>query len=423
MNTFDVTRRGMMAGGMLGALATLPVNAFAATPEGNAKLMQAFDIVLGSLRRSAESVFTKSLSRRPVDYASGLRHVLDNLALGLAFHLHHNDPMHPELFHYFDPSRKQGGDNQDALYLGANLDGSQSYRIHGNRGTARFFSMTTVAKGPTPFGGKSTAYLFGRDMKVAPDGSFEVILSPDPHPGNWLKIGPDTLRVTIRQFFADWENERPMQAIIERIGPPAPPASMNADQIMESLQAAGAWVENTVNFWQDTIALFARKPNQFQSWRELDNSEVDATPGGHPFNCYWHVPEDSALIIRVTPPKCDFWNVEFNNPWWETHDYRHRLSGTNVHHAALEENGELIVVISHDDPGLPNWLDPAGFTEGMMGLRWMFPEATPIPQTKLVKRTALLRELPKNVKKISAEDRQKQIEARRRGIYNRFNWF
>lgn len=424
----SLTRRQILtAGSTLGALATLPNLALAQTaPEPatpDSQLMQVFDGFLGNLRRAAESAFSTSLSRRPIDLAAGLRHIVDNVALGMTLHLHHADPMHPELVHYMDPTRKQGGDNQDALYLGANLDGSQTYRIQGNRGTAKFFAVTIVDKGPTPWGGRSSAFLFGRDMQVAPDGSFEIILSPDKHPGNWLKIGPDALRVTVRQFFADWENERPMRATIERVGDPVPAPLMTAERVEAGLQATGAWIENTITFWQHMIGLFARTPNVFQSWRKLDTSKVDATPGGEPLICYWSVPEDSALIIQVKPPKCEFWNLEFNNPWWETHDYRHRLSGTNMHHAAIEDDGQMIAVISHDDPGIPNWLDPGGFTEGLMGVRWIFADAIPLPQTRLVKRKDLARELPENVRPISADQRRDQLAGRRRGIYNRFNWF
>jgi hypothetical protein len=55
-------------------------------------------------------------------------------------------------------------------------------------------------------------------------------------------------------------------------------------------------------------------------------------------------------------------------------DYRYRLANTNCHYAALEEDGELIVVVSHDDPGLPNWLDPSGHSEGYVTYRWMLAD-------------------------------------------------
>jgi hypothetical protein len=69
---------------------------------------------------------------------------------------------------------------------------------------------------------------------------------------------------------------------------------------------------------------------------------------------YWILPPDEALIVRVRPPRCRYWAVEFGNFWWTSMDYRYRLSNTNCHYAELEDDGELVVVIAHDDPG-PNW--------------------------------------------------------------------
>ena len=44
----------------------------------------------------------------------------------------------------------------------------------------------------------------GKDLITNWDGSFEIIVSPDEHPGNWLRTVPDVSQITIRQFFGDW---------------------------------------------------------------------------------------------------------------------------------------------------------------------------------------------------------------------------
>ena len=422
-----VSRRHLLGGGaalgMLTALRSAIPAAYAAEPMSDAQLLQAFNAMLGRVGKTAELAFSRSTARYADARAAGLLHILNNISLGLSFHLHNADPMNPELFHYFDPSRKQGGDNSDALYLGAPLDGAQTYRLYGNRGTAKHFSVTTVNNGPTPFGGGMGAALFGRDMAVAPNGDFEVTLSAQPHAGNWLKLTPNVFRLTIRQFFADWENERPMQARIERIGPRAAPPDMSAGRIMASLEATAAWIENTILFWQNTIDLFRKAPNQFVDWRKITGDKVNATPGGDPACCYWKVPRGKALVMRVTPPDCEYWNIEFTNPWWETNDYRYRHTGINGHTAVLEESGELIAVVAHEDPGVPNWLDPSGHTEGMIGRRWMFAASAPQIECTLVDQADLGSHLPKTVRKISSEGRHAQLESKRRGLYNRFHWF
>lgn len=425
---WDLSRRGLFAGGGAVAFAGLTgllgsAGAQAATAAGgDAALLAEFNAVLHRVQEAADLAFTRSSARRPLDRAAGLLHILSNLSLGLAFHIHNNDPQHPELFRYMGPDRKQGGDNQSALYLGFAVDAAHTYRLYGNRGSARHLSITTVERGPTPWGGGMGAALFGRDLKSEPDGSFEIILSATPHPGNWIKLSPRDFRVTIRQFFGDWENERPMQARVELVGKTFPPREPAAGQIMAGLRETGDWIVNTIRFWQDTMDMFRKTPNQFVNWRTLTGDKVNATPGGDPACCYWNVPQGQALILRTRPPKCEYWNIEFNNPWWETMDYVHRPSGTNIHQAVLEDDGELIAVVAHEDPGVPNWLDTAGFVEGMMGRRWIFAETLPEVELTLVPHDVLFARLPAGVKRITAAGRQAQIAARRHGIYNRFNW-
>lgn len=265
------------------------------------------------------------------------------------------------------------------------------------------------------------AGLYGHEMEVKPDGSFEVIVSASPHKGNWLKITEDDFRVTIRQFFADWNKEVPMAAIVELVSESVvEPVALSADNIMQSMEASVQWLTTTVRFWQDIIDLYRKYPNEFKSWREVTGDGVNATPGGDPEICYWKIPQDKALILRVRPPECLFWNVEFNNPWWETMDYRFHLSGTNNHHAVIEDDGELIIVASHQDPGVPNWLDTCGHTEGMMGRRWMFSKENPRYECTLVDFDMMPSALPENIKRITPEARKAQIENRRKGLYKRF---
>ncbi|MBM3947147.1 MAG: hypothetical protein FJ315_07110 [SAR202 cluster bacterium] len=52
-----------------------------------------------------------------------------------------------------------------------------------------------------PWQHQGTDRLLGFDLRTEWDGSFQLILSPQPHPGNWLKTSPDTYQLGIRQFF------------------------------------------------------------------------------------------------------------------------------------------------------------------------------------------------------------------------------
>ena len=358
--------------------------------------------------------------KNAVDRATAFRFLSRNIALALSFELENNDPLQPELSHYFDPTRKQGGDNSDALYVGAPINGTDTYRVSGYRGSARYFAITVVERGDTPWGGAVAASLFGDDITVQDDGYFELIISPNPHPGNWIKSTPNTFRLTFRQFFSDWESEQPMKARIDRLSESTAVQTLSPDKVVDGLGGASKWLTESITYWADMIERWKSRPNEFLSYQQLDDNAIDATPGGVPLIAYWQLPEDEVLIVRVTPPKAKYWAVEFGNYWWETVDYRYRLANTNDHYAQLEDNGELIIVVSHQDPGVPNWLDPAGHSEGYITFRWIGADSCPIPQCQQIKADKLFASLPSDVKTIDNIERQQQLAARRRGVCNRF---
>ena len=374
------------------------------------------------LKSASQLIFRDTTPAHDIDRAKGLRLLARNVSLALQFQLENTDPDFPELLHYFDPLRKQGGDNTDALYVGAPINGSNTYRISGLRGDARYFAVTVLEDGATPWGGAVVGNLIDTEIAVASDGRFEIIIGPDEHPGNWIKTTPGSWRVTIRQFFADWENETPMDARIDCLSNVAHDAALTPDQIIDGLRASAAWVKDSTRYWADMLDKWQVQPNRFLSYRQLDDNAIDATPGGEPLICYWRLPKDEVLVVRVTPPEADYWSVEFGNYWWETMDYRYRLCSTNCHHAVLEESGELLMVVAHDDPGVPNWLDPSGHEEGYITVRWIGAQSCPSPECVQMQVDKLERYLPAAHQRIDAASRRQQLAARRSGVIRRFGY-
>ena len=99
-------------------------------------------------------------------------------------------------------------------------------------------------------------------------------------------------------------------------------------------------------------------------------------------------------------------------------DYRDRLASTNHHYARLEEDGELVIVISHRDPGVPNWLDASGHAEGFITFRWIGSSVVPRPSVDRVGIDELDRVLG-NCCRMKKDGRAAQIAERRRGLLNR----
>src|SRR5207244_9290877 len=120
--------------------------------------------------------------------------------------MENNDPEWPWMQCALGPTRKMGGGNPDGLYQGAPLNGKLTYRVFGQRGSARYIGFTVLG-GLVGLTGQRRiiAHLSGKDLQARPDGSFEILISPEPHPGNYLKLEADASRLLVRQFFLNWE--------------------------------------------------------------------------------------------------------------------------------------------------------------------------------------------------------------------------
>jgi len=372
------------------------------------------------LKQAGDIVFRDTAPKNPVTRATGMRQLARNVSLALQLEFENADPRYPEILHYFDPLRKQGGDNSDALYCGAPINGSDTYRVRGQRGTAAYFAVTVLEDGETPWGGAVVGSLIDDELQVEADGSFELVISPTEHPGNWIRSTPATWRLTFRQFFADWESETPMEAVIEREGGFEAPRPLTAEVLGAGLRKAADWIDESVTYWADMLDKWQARPGEFISYGELENNAIDFTPGGAPLIAWWEAAPDEAMLIRVTPPDCSYWAVEFGSYWWETMDYRRRLCSLNQHQAWLEEDGSLLMVIAHEDPGLPNWLDPSGHEEGYVTVRWIQADTYPRPVAERVSLSELPTRVPADARRFSPAEREAQLRARRRGVIRRF---
>jgi hypothetical protein len=43
------------------------------------------------------------------------------------------------------------------------------------------------------------------------------------------------------------------------------------------------------------------------------------------------------------------------------------------------------IVVAHEDPGHPNWVQTVGHTSGTMCFRWVRADAHPVPTTRVVR--------------------------------------
>ncbi|WP_197503982.1 DUF1214 domain-containing protein [Mycobacterium sp. 852014-50255_SCH5639931] len=381
---------------------------------GNVDLFQAWSHLLARLGEAAQTVESDPASRNRIDLAAGIRHLLVLLAAGIDEVLRF-DP-HPVLSvrrTSTDDLVTWGMECPDCLYTRAVLRGGESYRLFGNRGTARYIGLQTMN------GVAATANELVDELDVDADGNFEVVLSADDRPGNWMRIEGDHPTLTVRHFFYDWDTEVASSLSIERSGEAVQTDDPSVDPDMvvsRQITALGDFVGDNLAFFLQFGA--AAPPNGFLP--PIDRTDMGAAAENRPVIGRWELGPNEALIVEVEPPQGLYWSFSIGNPWWETIHYGRHQSSLNAHQAVVDADGMVRLVLCSDDPGVANWLDTAGHSNGPIILRCVRTETAPTPTTRVVPFAEIDAELPPDTARVTPEERRSVLAARRRAVHKRF---
>ncbi len=305
---------------------------------------------------------------------------------------------------------KWGLDGADAKYQAASIDGSGSYRLYGRLGSARLFALQV-----TRMGSIFAAYgsLTGDQLQADETGNFEVLISPvkpADWQGVWLELNPQANNILLREYFADWATERPGNYYIERLDDIATSAPVTTKQMTALLSATASTFSSRAPQWQGRVE---------QARKHLVNRVhmQKATGQGLAANAYgsswFRVAQDEALIIEMDPPDALLWSVQLGNVWWESIDYINHTASYNGSQATASSDGKYRFVLSYQDPGVPNWLDPAGHLEGALLFRMQKINELVNPTLQLVPLAELAKYLPSDTPSVATKQRQLEIAGRR----------
>ena len=78
----------------------------------------------------------------------------------------------------------------------------------------------------------------------------------------------------------------------------------------------------TASLFCDWAEGFAKHKNTLPKLDPAVATAAHGDPNICYFHGYWELGPDEALLIEVTPPRCDYWNFQLNNHWMESLDYR-----------------------------------------------------------------------------------------------------
>lgn len=320
--------------------------------------------------------------------------------------------------------------NPDAVYYYAPVDGSGTYRIVGERGTAPVAGFATgkvmIGMGDPPGPGFNNYDLDALDL--GEDGSFELIFSserPGGYDGNWLYLHPEARFILVRQFSYDWGKERDVRVAIERLDAPLLKPRITAQDVDRKLRELfGGYAERLARLCQDAVKRTAR--NGFVNRMSLTSFDDLGNSSDWPqayYETVFDIGEDEALILETElPERHAYWNVQVVDSLWNQVELVYRQSSLNGLQARVDDDGKFRAVLSLHDPAVHNWLDPGGNLYGMIIGRWYRCSSHPLPTLTKVKLADLRRHLPGSTPVISAAERSETLRKRRIGAQLRRRW-
>ncbi len=352
--------------------------------------------------------------------AEGIRHLARQAGLALQGELEHADPVHPTLHRYELPWSQWGAPNPDNVYERCAIDPSATYLLRGNvEGVHE--TLFSLVEGDMHLGENGVFAEVALTDLAATDGRLELSIGPDAGDGNHLQSAPGARLLLIRQYLYDWAHDPVATFTIERSDSAgtSPPAPVPAE-IATAINRASRWVEQSIEYWAAYVAAS-------RDLLEHNTFTAPSTPpGGAPSIAYgggcWELGPTDALVIEHDEPDARYWNWSIHNlHWFDSGAWDQRLMSCNGNQAHVDDDGKVRVVVSHTDPGVPNWLDTESRPVGMAVYRYVGAATKPEPAARVVPVTDVRAALPEHHPVIDAPARRRQLADRARAAQRRWS--
>ena len=325
-------------------------------------------------------------ARTQQEAVEGMRWLLRAVAMSVEVAADAN-PRRPHFQRMDTLVRKVGGDNPDAEYEFAAIDGQYDYKITGNIGSVRYLGFTfNAGQGTTPR--RQFAYLSDKTLELDQDGNFTLILSQEPTDtsGQWIQIPDDASGILVRQYIANRKKEELATLNIDVLGSPIQFSPVTDQEIADAIIGTSYAFLSLTTLHHRVLPELMEKTNVFI---EATSDSLGGAISGND-NLYmigsYQLADDEALIMLVQPPKTRYWNIALESRWHETADYLHRPTSMTLDEVNYNEDGSVEFIVAHKDPGHPNWLDTSGHNFGFITLRWLdaLDEDVPMPELQVI---------------------------------------
>lgn len=353
---------------------------------GADELHAAFTELLRVLETGAASLEHFTAGSDEVGLARGYQHLGRTVIRGLEEHLL-RDPDHP-LSRVLDDRIRTGGDNPDQRYLFAPVRGGEQYRVWGRKGSAARIELQLYSREPYGAEDVGVGYLPDEQIQYNADGTFTVELGPDVQGKSALVNPAEATILNVRQIYDEWVDRDPGAVFVDRVGWEG--ARRMADDPAASAdrwRAAAADIASSIRCWPELVEngiLTFLEPNTLSPL--MSPGEKAGVVGRWMAIGHFALGPEDAVLIDMPPSGAPYEGAQLADLWFGSLEYASATSSISGTQAVTAPDGHRYLVLSLEDPGYTNWLDPAGVVRGVVQLRYdglaeqPAPEAAPSAQ-------------------------------------------
>jgi hypothetical protein len=164
------------------------------------------------------------------------------------------------------------------------------------------------------------------------------------------------------------------------------------------------------------------RPNLVIDELSKPRETTDGLPGQWNSAGQFPITPDKAIIITVEKSTAPYQSIQVGDLWFNALDFCRRQISLNMAQAQPDSEGKYRFVISVEDPGVANWLDPAGASTSFVFLRWQSVPAdydvTLVPPSVEIVDFEKLHDCLPDERCFTPAQRKKQLAARQAASLN-----
>lgn len=368
---------------------------------------EAWDDFCDQLKAAGRIVARETAGGDPQDAVEGYRYLTRMILMGNMRAIERRTPGTKPRFIGLIPPPIKGGigvqsPNQD--HIVQPVDSRYRYRITGTVGDV----YTHLSAWSPPIPGDVGAFSVGLDAEThletfnpnmaltphtlvlsdmaAADGTVDFVLSVEP-PGDgsaWMSMASTTRELMGRVVWDDRNEQTPPRLVIECLDDHDQPEPPSPSEMAERLAVAGQLVLGQKSDYEGWTADLLTRENQTEFTREW-YERIGGSPDDRHFEFgYWRVPAGKALVVEFDEPEAQHWNFQLCNHWMENLANYATGEGYVDCENVVRDGSHVRIVVAHNDPGVPNWVQPATHDHGVMGIRFVQSATEPQVKCRLV---------------------------------------